>query len=94
MDMIREDPQMYMSMSQDVMSLFDGGSMDVNHLFSPDFMHSHQAGATGQGHSRSQSAQNGHHSSERGGGSEGGPGSTPSFNSPGHGFLKMVTTSP
>ncbi|PPQ74836.1 hypothetical protein CVT24_003660 [Panaeolus cyanescens] len=91
MDMIREDPQMYMSMSQDVMSLFDGGSMDVNHLFSPDFMHTHPAGTNGQS-GRTQSQQTGHHSSERGGPSDAAAGSAPSFNSPGHGFLKMVTS--
>ncbi|KAF9465971.1 fungal-specific transcription factor domain-containing protein [Collybia nuda] len=37
MDMIREDPQMYMSPAE-MMALFDDGGVDVAHLFSPGFM--------------------------------------------------------
>lgn len=36
MDMIREDPQLYMSHG-DMMALFNDGGVDVNHLFSSDF---------------------------------------------------------
>ena len=36
MDMIREDPEMYMS--PDMMALFDDGGVNVAHLFSSQFM--------------------------------------------------------
>jgi hypothetical protein len=37
MDMIREDPEMYMS-SPDMLALFDEGGVDVAHLFSSQYM--------------------------------------------------------
>jgi hypothetical protein len=41
MDVLRDDPQMYMSPGE-VMAFFNDGSMDVSHLFSADaFLQAH-----------------------------------------------------
>jgi hypothetical protein len=47
MDMIREDTPMYMS-SSEMMAFFNDGSVDVNHLFSPDAFLQAQSQSTGQ----------------------------------------------
>lgn len=49
MDMIREDPQMYMSPAE-MMALFDDGGVDVAHLFAPGYMpHQNQGNGMNNG---------------------------------------------
>ena len=48
--MMREDPQMYMS--HEMMALFNDGSVDVQHLFSSEFL---------QPHPQAQQQQQSHH---------------------------------
>ena len=46
MDVVRQDPQMYMSPA-DVMALFNDGNVDVGSLFSPEFVQAQQADMAG-----------------------------------------------
>jgi len=86
MDMMRDDSQMYMS--HEMMALFNDGGVDVQHLFSSDFMQQPQPQAQ-----HGQTQQQHHHQNDSRNGTDG---STPvsSYVSPG--FLKMngLATSP
>ena len=46
--MMREDPQMYMS--HEMMALFNDGSVDVQHLFSSEFLQPHPQAQQQQSH--------------------------------------------